>query len=643
MIKKVLIPNRGEIAVRIIMAAHDLGIKTVVTLSELEKDTLPAQISDEVHFFPDGPFSENYLSIPLIIDLAKKYNANGIHPGYGFLAENHLLVEACEANKIIFIGPSAENLKQMGDKQMARSIAQKARVPLTPSWEGSIEDILAQSSEMTFPILIKAAMGGGGKGMVICNNHTELSEQLPAVARQAERYFGDGRIYAERYLNSPRHIEVQVLADSMGQTIHLFERECSVQRRFQKVIEEAPAPNLSPEKQNEFCNDALKLCKAINYKSAGTLEFLLDEDGKHYFLEMNTRIQVEHCVTEEITGIDLVKWQFKIANGEQLNIAQNDISIRGHSIEARVYAEKPDDNFQPSPGDITYINWPSQNEFRLEAGFNQPATIHPQFDPMIAKIIVHQASREEAIKQLKSKLNQTVLLGISTNLLYLNNVLEHPLFLEAKVNTHFCELEHIKLLEQKSNLKNLASLSYALLRFNPENGIDGFWRIHPYINYTFDGEHITASYTKEGHGINSLRNMETSFVQNLIIEDHYLRYELEGDIIEAFHFSDNEKFEIIINNQAHHIIASDILPAYQADKTKETNSQGKVLKAPLPGQVMKILVNEGQGVKKGDALIILEAMKMENHLNAWKDGIIEQIHITNGEKVKSNQLLITTN
>ncbi|MBS2100470.1 acetyl/propionyl/methylcrotonyl-CoA carboxylase subunit alpha [Carboxylicivirga linearis] len=642
-ITKVLIPNRGEIAVRIIRAAHDLGIKTVVTLTELEQDTIPAEISDEVHFFDGTSLAETYLNIPLIIDLAKKYNADSIHPGYGFLAENENLAIACSNAEITFIGPSAENLQQMGDKQTARTIARKSNVPITQSWEGSVESILKQVDQMQFPVLIKAAMGGGGKGMAICHNAETLKNQLPSVARQAKSFFGDDRVYVESYIESPRHIEVQVLADDFGNTVHLFERECSIQRRFQKIIEEAPAPNLSDEKRNEITSDAIRLCKSIGYKSAGTLEFLLDNKGKHYFLEMNTRIQVEHCVTEEITNIDLVKWQFKIAAGESLSLSQDLVSINGHAIQARIYAEDPEKDFAPSPGIITNLILPQNDELRMEMAFDQPTTIHPQFDPMIAKFIVHQANRNMAIEKLSEKLGETAIDGIKTNLSFLQNTLNHKTFIAGKVHTHFCQTENDLLLAKDQTTIELSKVAYSLIRFYSSNDIDGYWRLFPHINFSYNNQNYLARYRKQNNEIHLTINHQEYIISEVKLTKQSISFFHNEQALKAFYFENNEIYKIIINNQEHIITASDILPEYQPNEEKNNQINGSTLYAPLPGQVAKILVKEGQRVKEGDVLVILEAMKMENRLSAWKDTLIEQIHVQSGDQVKSNQLLITTN
>nr|WP_319399095.1 biotin carboxylase N-terminal domain-containing protein [uncultured Carboxylicivirga sp.] len=642
-IRKVLIPNRGEIAVRIIKAAHDLGIKTVVTLSELEKDTIPAKLSDEVHFFNDLSLASTYLNIPLIVDIAQQYGADSIHPGYGFLAENHQLVLACEEVGITFIGPSADNLLQMGDKQTARNIARQCKVPVTPSWEGSVDEILQQASSMDFPVLIKAALGGGGKGMVICNDEQSLQLQLPAVARQALSFFGDDRVYVEKYIASPRHIEVQVLADDFGNTLHLFERECSIQRRFQKIIEEAPAANLSDQKRNELCSDAINLCKQIAYKSAGTIEFLLDDDGKHYFLEMNTRIQVEHCVTEEITHIDLVKWQFKIANEEELDFSQNDIQRMGHAIQARIYAEDPESDFTPSPGTINHLNVPDNHGLRIEMAFDAPDEIHPQFDPMIAKFIVHQPNREKAIKKLSAHLADTSFRGIKTNLSYLQNILNHKLFKEGKIHTHFCQTERELLLAKNKLITEQAIIAYALIRFKPDHSLKGFWRLYPSIDFTYNNAVFNASYRKGINQIHLIINGNEYTISKIQLTDYTIEFEYKNQIIKAWYFDDHQTYSIIINNQEHNIEAQDLLPEYQQKEETSNNLNGSTLHSPLPGQVAKILVKEGQEVKAGDVLVILEAMKMENRLSAWKDSMIEQIHVSSGDQVKSNQLLITTN
>ncbi len=636
--KKVLIPNRGEIAVRIIRAAHQQGLKTVVTLSELEQDTLPARLSDEVHYFEEGSFENNYLNIERIISLALKYEADCIHPGYGFLSENYLLAKACQQAGITFIGPSADNLRQMGDKQVARSIAQKAGVALTQSWEGTIQTILAEADQLPYPVLVKAAMGGGGKGMKIGYNKEQLIESLPALSKQALRYFGDERLYVEQYISHARHIEVQVLADKIGNIVHLYDRECSVQRRFQKIIEEAPASNLSAVVKERLYQDAIHLCQSINYSNAGTIEFLVDEQGQHYFLEMNTRIQVEHCVTEEVTGIDLVQWQFKIAQGKALDFSQEDITLNGHAIELRLCAEDVSNNFRPHPGTIQSLVLPSPQLSRLETGFDRPCTIHSQFDPMIAKLVVHARGRNAAIQKALTANNAFIIHGIKTNGNFLNHILKHDAFKQLNLHTRFCD-EHIEELvtEQPVNHEVL-SLAYASYRLERLKG--QFWRQLMQFRYQIEQEKYTAEVINAGSKLQIRINNELHAVEQYKVEENVVQLLFDGQWQPVYCFEQANTLQLVHQQQWTTIQALDWLPPYTPKAKKEDEMNGDHYLAPIPSQVMKVHVNEGQEVKKGDVLLVLEAMKTENHIKAWKDGVIEKIHIRAGQQVKLNQNLL---
>ncbi|MBR8535194.1 biotin/lipoyl-binding protein [Carboxylicivirga sediminis] len=638
MMRKVLIPNRGEIAARIIRAAHQLGLKTVVTLSELEKDTLPAQLSDEVHLFADGPFEENYLNIEGIIDIARQYKADCIHPGYGFLSENQHLAEACQKADITFVGPSANNLKLMGDKQVARSIAQQANVSLTKSWEGSLQTILAEADALPYPVLVKAAMGGGGKGMQICHNKNELLEHLPILSKQALRYFGDERLYVEQYIQKARHIEVQVLADKHGNKVHLFDRECSVQRRFQKIIEEAPAAHLSDDIKQRLYNDALRLCRSINYTNAGTIEFLVDDEGQHYFLEMNTRIQVEHCVTEEITGVDLVQWQFKIANGLTLDFNQNDLAINGHAIELRVCAEDVTNNFRPSPGVIKNLLLPDPNSARLEIGFNQPGEIHSQFDPMIAKLVVHAKDRATSIQKAIHANDNLIIQGISTNAGFLNTLLQHQAFTDSSLHTRFCDEHLAELLKTTADNDDLISLAYTAYRILRQQG--HFWRQLPLFTFSINENRYLSEVNLIDNDLNIQLNQEFFQLKNCILDNHQLNFQLDREDYHFYCFEEADNVLINHHQQWVSIKAHDWLPDYHPESNGETTLNGDHYLAPIPSQVMKVHVDEGQEVKKGDLLLVLEAMKTENHIKAWKDGIIDKVHISAGQQVKFNQNLL---
>lgn len=438
MFKKVLIANRGEIARRIIRACKEEGIQTVAIYSEADSALPFVHEADQSFVVGKDQVKDSYLNIDKIINICKENNVDAIHPGYGLLSENISFVNACEQNNIVFIGPDSNAIEQMGDKIASRKLMESINVPLVPG-ENDISDVEAAvqfSNEIGYPVMLKASAGGGGIGMQKCDDEKTLRKAFESNQRRALNFFGNDAMFIEKYIENPRHIEIQVLADHHGNTIHLYERECSVQRRHQKVVEESPSANLSQETREKMGAAAVKIAQEINYRNAGTVEFLVDKDENFYFLEMNTRLQVEHPVTEETTGIDIVKWQLHIAYGEPLTLRQEDVIQTGHSIELRLYAEDPK-TFFPSPGNITALQWPNNTLVRRDAAFDEPVTVTPFYDPMIAKLIAHGESRDEAIQILVNYLNELNLEGIKTNKMMLLDVLNHEVFKSGQYNTNF--------------------------------------------------------------------------------------------------------------------------------------------------------------------------------------------------------------
>ncbi|SFE52977.1 acetyl-CoA carboxylase biotin carboxylase subunit [Alteribacillus iranensis] len=435
---KVLIANRGEIALRIIDTCKKLGIQTVAVYSEADADAPFVHAADEAVCVGPSQAKKSYLVVDKIIDVAKETNTDAIHPGYGFLSENPDFVERCEKENITFIGPSADIMKIMGSKLSAREQMQKANVPVVPGSEGklnSIEEALETAETLGYPLMLKASAGGGGIGMKLVHSREELERAFDSTVQQAESYFNDGAVFLEKLITKPRHIEVQVVADHHGNVVHVFERECSVQRRNQKIIEESPSPFLNEEKRAELLEAAVRGVKEIGYTNAGTMEFIFDEDGSFYFLEMNTRLQVEHPVTEEVSGLDLVEWQLKVAAGEKLPLVQEDIQKQGHAIECRLYAEDPK-TFFPSPGTIEKLTVPSEN-VRLDFGVIEGSKVTPFYDPMIGKIIVHGAGRSAAIENMKRVLDQIEVEGLTTNLDLLKQIMENKDFVSGNYTTQF--------------------------------------------------------------------------------------------------------------------------------------------------------------------------------------------------------------
>ncbi|MBL7929782.1 MAG: acetyl-CoA carboxylase biotin carboxylase subunit [Bacteroidia bacterium] len=477
-IKKILIANRGEIALRIMRSAREMGIATVAVYSEADRSSPHVRYADESVCIGPPPSSQSYLDMKKVIEAAWKTKSDAIHPGYGFLSENPVFSKEVKRAGLIFIGPDAAAMEMMGSKLSAKTAAKKFNIPLVPGSDGainSLSDAIDVAEQIEYPLLIKASAGGGGKGMRIVNKKEELEESITRAMSESQSAFGDPSVFIERYVASPRHIEVQIIADSHGNVVHLFERECSIQRRHQKVIEEAPSSIISPELRNKMGQCAVQVAKLCNYINAGTVEFLLDENLNFYFLEMNTRLQVEHPVTEMITGLDLVKEQIRIAEGKKLSFSQNDLSINGHSIEVRVYAEDPQNNFLPDTGKLhTYLR-PQGNGVRVDDGFEQGMTIPVYYDPLISKLIVHGKNRKEAISKMLRAIEDYVISGVKTTLPFCSFVLKHEAFTGGSFDTHFVQDYFKPDMLIASGGENMAAL-FATIQFElhkkPDNGVE---------------------------------------------------------------------------------------------------------------------------------------------------------------------------
>ena len=470
--KKILVANRGEIALRIMKTARKMGIKTVAVYSEADRWSPHVKFADEAVCLGKAPSSESYLAMEKVIAAAKETAADAIHPGYGFLSENDVFAQMVVDHGIVFIGPRPHAIKLMGNKLAAKEAVRDYQIPMVPGTEEAITDVVLANKiaqQIGFPILIKAAAGGGGKGMRIVGSLEELPEQMNRAISEAQAAFGDGAVFIEKYIASPRHIEIQVLADSAGHTVHLFERECSIQRRHQKVIEEAPSSVLTPELRTAMGEAAVKVAKACDYMGAGTVEFLLDAEMKFYFLEMNTRLQVEHPVTEWITGIDLVEQQIKIARGEPLAFVQEDLRIQGHALEVRVYAEDPLDNFMPSIGTLSTYRRPEGAGIRLDDGFEEGMAVPIYYDPMLSKLITYGKNREEAIQRMIEAIDQYQIEGVATTLAFGKFVCEHEAFTSGNFDTHFVKNHYSpeSLAEQYAEERKIAAL--VGLRLHLEN------------------------------------------------------------------------------------------------------------------------------------------------------------------------------
>jgi len=465
MIKRILIANRGEIAIRVIRTCREMGIKSIAVYSEADRKSLHVRYADKAYYIGPSPSNESYLVIDKIIEVAKKSKADAIHPGYGFLSENAEFADRCEKEGILFIGPSSFAINTMGDKITARKNMLKANVPVVPGTTEPITDIdvaITTVHEIGLPVMVKASAGGGGKGMRLIKSEEEIESGIKAAKSEAKAAFGNDAVYIEKYINSPHHIEFQVLADKHGNCIHLFERECSVQRRHQKVVEETPSPIMTPEVRAEMGKHAVAAAKAVNYASAGTIEFIVDDDLNYYFLEMNTRLQVEHPITERVVGVDLVKEQINIANGLPLRYKQEDLSQNGHAIEVRIYAEDPDNNFMPSPGLVKHITEPLGLGVRHDGYIYEGYEIPMFYDPMVSKLIVWAPFRSEAIDRMKRALFAYKIIGIKTTIPFLSRIMDVPAFKEGRYNTHFIQdnQEYLEVKDDASQkIKDVAAIT----------------------------------------------------------------------------------------------------------------------------------------------------------------------------------------
>jgi 3-methylcrotonyl-CoA carboxylase alpha subunit len=460
-IKKIMVANRGEIALRVLKTAKEMGIQVVTVYAEDDRKLPHALYSDEAYSLGSGTLAETYLNKAKLIETAKKSGADAIHPGYGFLSENTEFARMVEKAGLIFIGPTPESITLMGDKIGSKKALEKLNIPMIPGYHGddqSVKNLANKAKEIGFPVLIKASAGGGGKGMRIVHQESELLEAIEGAKSEALKAFSNDKVLIEKYVVNPRHIEVQLMSDTHGNHLHFFERECSIQRRYQKIIEETPAPNISDELRKKICETAVRISSGINYRGAGTVEFILAPDGNYYFLEMNTRLQVEHPVTEMVTGSDLVKCQIMVAQGDKLPMKQSDIKQKGQAIECRIYAEDPDNNFMPSIGRIDHIGMPTLRDVRLDCGFLDGTEVGVNYDPMLAKLIVWGEDRQTAIEKTIYSLDEVLFLGVKTNRDYLKRILEHKDFQAGHTHTHFIP-DHKQALEpKKMSDKELAAL-----------------------------------------------------------------------------------------------------------------------------------------------------------------------------------------
>ena len=655
-INKVLIANRGEIAVRVIKTLKKLHIASVAIFADNDANALHRRMADEAYPLGNGPLKDTYLNVRKIIDAALDAGADAIHPGYGFLSESPELAEACQANNLIFIGPDAQSMRLMGNKIEARKIAVKNGIPVTFGIMGSHEEILGQAEDLPYPVLIKAAAGGGGKGMHIVWEKANLRDELERASREAKNYFGDDTVFVEQYIENPRHIEVQVLADHFGNIVHLHERECTIQRRYQKIIEESPSPTLTEEKRQQICDTAVKLCRAIGYRNAGTVEFLVDKDLNFYFLEVNTRIQVEHPVTEMRTGIDIVEEQIRIARGKEMGWTQEAIQPQGHAMELRIYAEDPSNGFLPTPGKVTAYHEPQVRGARVDSSIDGTCTISEAYDPMVAKLTCHAKDRQSVIDTARRALKEFIIQGLTTNKAYLWEVIKNEDFLDNKIDTSFCATHQeslLKALEDSRNAQNVNDIVAAFLMYDfckkqieqhPENVWEeiGYWRYHMQLIVDVEGKRIPVSINAAEVGKVKGTVGEVPFAVEFIqYDNHQMKIMLNGRT-ETVYCSVNDDQKTIVNFHGLNFTC------YRTDQLNDTldyackeqaNDKSRLV-SPMPGKVVKINVKEGDEVQEGQIMIVVEAMKMENNITASGKAKVKRILVTENQMVDNKMQLI---
>ncbi len=646
--KSLLVANRGEIAARIIKTANDIGLKTIAVYTDADAMSPHVSIANEAINIGAGPIGDSYLSIEKIIDVAKKASADAIHPGYGFLSENHNFSEACKSSGIVFVGPSPKSIELMGNKAQAKRIMKDAGVPCVPGEEvenKNDRELMISAETIGFPLMIKAAAGGGGRGMRLVNNITELQKNCEIARSEAENAFGSSEIIFEKAIIDPRHVEIQIMADNFGNVISLGERDCSVQRRHQKIIEESPSPAVDEDLRKNMGEVACAAAREINYSGAGTVEFLLDENKNFYFLEMNTRLQVEHPVTELVTDLDLVEMQIKVADGQALGLTQEDIELYGHAMEVRLYAEDPSNNFMPSTGKIEVWSPDSSSDTRYDNGIVEGQVISPFYDPMIAKVISKGKDREEAITKLRQSLLKTALFGIKNNRDFLISILSSTAFKSSEVNTSF--LENNKFDASAVSLKevekaiigavifiDLESQENKMVSLGLEPELKG-WSNIKNLKYP-----ITLKVAEEVISIELAFKGLTSF--DVLNSGTVYKVAYKNDII----MIDGNEYPLFfseVKNNTLFINISDF--SFKAERvtsssiSHEIEDQGNVL-APMHGVIKEIFVSNGDKVEKGQIIFILEAMKMQHEVSATGTGLVSEVSVNEGDQVEAEQQLL---
>ncbi len=659
MFKKILIANRGEIACRVAATARRMAVKTVAVYSDADASAKHVGFCDEaVHIGGSAP-KDSYLRWERIIEAARATGAEAVHPGYGFLSENEEFAQACASAGLVFIGPPASSIKAMGLKSESKQLMEKAGVPLVPGYHGSDQDpalLQREADRIGYPVLIKASAGGGGKGMRAVDKSGDFAAALASCKREAISSFGNDTVLVEKYAQRPRHIEIQVFGDMHGNYVYLFERDCSVQRRHQKVLEEAPAPGMTAAMRKQMGQAAVAAARAVNYVGAGTVEFIVEQreggEMNFFFMEMNTRLQVEHPVTEAITGLDLVEWQLRVASGEALPLAQDQLRITGHAIEARLCAENPDNNFLPATGTLHVYRKPHCSSFergrvRVDDGVREGDTISPFYDPMIAKLIVHGDTREQALARLDVALAQTHIVGLATNVQFLRYVARSPSFAQANLDTALIPREEALLFDQEPvglPMAAASAIAQTLLGEKAAAGADPFsrrdgWQSHGVtvrpFEFEFRGEPAKAALSYLHDGALQLTVGDMSGPLLFSKGEKGIDIQFAGQRLTAEVYTQGEVDHVFAARGATQITAIDLLA-----HAGESHSEGGRLTAPMPGKILSFSVKAGDPVKKGQPLAVMEAMKMEHTIAAPADGVVEELLYAPGDQVSEGSELL---
>ena len=651
MIKKILIANRGEIAIRIAKSCKKLGIKTVGVYSKDDNDSLHLTYCDENYLLGDDTLKGSYLNIEKIIEISKELSVDAIHPGYGFLSENSIFVKKLNKEKITFIGPSYKAIEQMGDKIESKKIAKKAGVNCIPGYEHAIKNVgegLKEAKKIGYPVMIKASAGGGGKGMRIARDENEFEELLTAAKNEALNAFGDDRVFIEKYIEKPRHIEMQILADNHRNVIWLGERECSIQRRHQKIIEEAPSSFIDNVTRVKMGEQATSLAKAVNYSSAGTVEFVVDQKQNFYFLEMNTRLQVEHPVTELVTGIDLVEEMIHVANNKKLNFQQNDVKVQGWAFESRLCAESPKKNFLPSAGRLVNINYPI-GDIRVDHGYQSGGEVSIYYDSLLAKIISKGKDRNDALSKMQIALSDVSVEGIETNIDFLMDIYKKEAFAKGAINTNFITETYDNGYEGKiDNKKEQESIILLAISYH----INYLYSVNLDIKYISKNWAVSWQYDEYEININSIKDNFISIMLNNSLKELSYQIDYINKIIQVY--INENKIKGRVNNKGNllqvflngtetnlNIFRKNTYELYNILPKENINNKLKNIVSPMPGKVTKVLVKEKDKVQEGDSLLILDAMKMENMIKSDFNGTIKKISVKENQSVSADEMLIT--